>query len=171
MVVVVLVGIVTAMILPEMRGTYTEALLRASSRDLVNACSLASSRAISLNHAHRVRLDPRSGRFTLEQRKYLPGTGPGFAAVRDAPGGAGTIDSRIRVEVLRPNQPQAEDQQQTTPWGEEAPEGSDAAGPIFYPDGTAEPVEVLLRDEAGFGLALRINPVTSRIRVVKVNRQ
>src|SRR5690242_12073923 len=44
MVVLVLIGILTALILPEMRGTYEDALLRSTSRQLVNAFNLAYSR-------------------------------------------------------------------------------------------------------------------------------
>src|SRR6516162_8771785 len=37
MVVIVLIGILSAMILPNMKGTYGDALLRSTSRELVNA--------------------------------------------------------------------------------------------------------------------------------------
>ena len=57
MVVMVLIGIMTAMILPEMKGTYEDALLRSTSRELVSVCSLASSHAVSVNQAYRLRLD------------------------------------------------------------------------------------------------------------------
>src|SRR5436190_209940 len=56
MVVVVLIGIVTAVIIPEMKGTYEDALLRSTSRELVNTFKLAYSRAVTLNQIHRVRL-------------------------------------------------------------------------------------------------------------------
>jgi len=57
MVVLVLIGILSAMILPEMKGTYGDALLRSSARDLVNVFSIASSRAVSLNQLHVVRIN------------------------------------------------------------------------------------------------------------------
>ena len=49
MVVVALIGILTVMILPEMRGTFEDTLLRASSRKLIDVFSLASSEAVSRN--------------------------------------------------------------------------------------------------------------------------
>jgi len=64
MVVFVLVGIMTAMIIPAMRGTYEDALLRSTSRKLVNVLNLASTRAIALNQPHRVRLDHKNGRYS-----------------------------------------------------------------------------------------------------------
>ena len=41
----------------------------------------------------------------------------------------------------------------------------------FYPDGTADEREIELRDPEGFGLALRINPVTSRVQLIELERQ
>src|ERR1041385_3078026 len=67
MTVIAIVGIMVAMIIPEMRGTYEDALLRSASRDLVNVFEIASSRAISLNQLHRVALDTQSGRYVVER--------------------------------------------------------------------------------------------------------
>ena len=69
MVVLVVLGVLSAMILPEMRGSYSDAVLRGGSRDLADLCALASSRAISFQRDHRVRLDPATGRFQLEGYK------------------------------------------------------------------------------------------------------
>jgi hypothetical protein len=41
----------------------------------------------------------------------------------------------------------------------------------FYADGTADQREVELRDPEGFGLALRINPITSRVQYIELERQ
>jgi len=82
MVVVVLIGIMTALIVPEMKGTYEEALLRSSSRELVNVLSLASSRAVSINQLHRVRLDSHSGRYLVERRASGGETGIHARATR-----------------------------------------------------------------------------------------
>jgi hypothetical protein len=41
----------------------------------------------------------------------------------------------------------------------------------FYPDGTSEPKEILLRDREGYGLSLRINPATARAVVVELGRR
>ena len=47
MVVLVLIGIMTAMILPEMKGTYEEALLSSTGRQLANVLGIAYSRAVT----------------------------------------------------------------------------------------------------------------------------
>jgi len=41
----------------------------------------------------------------------------------------------------------------------------------FYPDGTADSVEVVLRDEAGFGLRLRIDPITARVEILELDSE
>ncbi len=69
MTVMVIIGIVTAMIIPEMKGTFEDALLRSTGRDLVNVIELASSRAISLNQTVRVNVDVASGRYQIEKLK------------------------------------------------------------------------------------------------------
>src|SRR5439155_14666573 len=101
MVVIVLAGIMAAAIIPEMRGTYEDALLRAAGRELVDVFSIAGSRAASLNEAHRVRLERNSGRYWIE-RKSSDGESPsGFVRVHDVPGSEGKIDSRISIEFKR----------------------------------------------------------------------
>ena len=57
MTVLVLIAILSAMIIPEMKGTYGDALLRSSGRDLMNVIELASSRAVSLNQTLRLKVD------------------------------------------------------------------------------------------------------------------
>ena len=177
MVVIALIGILSAMIIPEMRGTYEEALLRSTSRQLVNLFSVASSRAISVQQIHRVRLDPRTGRFVIEKPAPRGGGGQnGFVPAQDAPGGEGELDNRISIMFHRPttNEPGA---------GESEPSGATAPGPeqsaseggqlvlAFYPDGTADGGELRLRDRQGFGLVLRISPITARVRVLELPRE
>jgi hypothetical protein len=53
-------------------------------------------------------------------------------------------------------------------------ESSDPGGRVvigFYPDGTADPAEIQLRDRQGFGLLLKISPVTARVRVLELPRE
>ena len=47
MVVVLLISVLTALIIPEMKGTFEDALLRTTSRQLLDAFALASSRAVT----------------------------------------------------------------------------------------------------------------------------
>ena len=97
MVVIVLIGIMTAMIVPEMRGTLEDAVLRSTARKLVSVFSLASSRAVTVNQLHRVRLDPKTGRYALETMRTREEGGGGFAPVRDIPESEGELDTRISV--------------------------------------------------------------------------
>ncbi len=75
MVVIAIIGIMTAMMIPEMKGTFQDALLRSTSRELINVFDLAYSRAISLNQARRVRLDESSGRYLVEKKVIENGAG------------------------------------------------------------------------------------------------
>src|SRR6266436_6111348 len=103
MVVMVLIGIVTAVIIPEMRGTYEDALLRSTSRELVNAFNLAYSRAVTLNQIHRVRLMEVSGRYVTEARTSGSHGADEFLALPDSPGTQGELDTRISVAIHRPD--------------------------------------------------------------------
>src|SRR5690348_9551182 len=67
-VVLALIAILAAAILPEMRGTYEDARLRSSSRELIDAMNLAYSRAVTLNQQHRVRFDINNGKYVIEKR-------------------------------------------------------------------------------------------------------
>lgn len=175
MVVIVLMGVLSAMILPEMRGTYSGALLRATSRDLVSLCGVAASRAVSLQQAHRVRLDPATRRFALEQRARGAGRDSGFTPVTGVPGTQGKIDPRVSVGLRNPGSASGEtietdDDSRPAPTSS-ADSGRDADGIRFYPDGTADSVEIQLRDQDRFGLALRVNPTTARVRIVELPRE
>jgi type II secretion system protein H len=171
MVVIVLIGIMTAVIIPEMKGTYEDALLRATGRELVNVCNIAYSRAVSLNQLHRVRLDRKSGRYLVERRVRESGRGSGFLPVRDVPGSEGKLDTRIAIEIQREGEIAAEALDETLP---SSPENETSAGAdafTFYPDGTANAAEIRLRDREGFRLALRINPTTARVRIIDLGRE
>ena len=99
LVVVVIISIMSVAIVAEMHGTFQDALLRSTSRELAGACSVASSRAITVNRPHRLRLDRVAHRYFLE-RSARGGTD--FLPVRDIPGGSGTLDPRITIHVLEP---------------------------------------------------------------------
>lgn len=160
-IVVALIGIMTAVIIPELRGTFEESLLRSTSRTLANACGIAHSRAISLNQPHRVVVNTDEGTFHIEKRTIVEQQ-LGFVKVRGVAGGEGELDSRIRIKI----RPSADD----ALLGSEPlfTETLDALPALtFYENGSAEAREVLLEDRQKFQLLLRINPVTSRIRVAK----
>jgi len=171
MVVIVLIGIMTAMIIPEMKGTFEEALLRSTARQLVNAFNLGYSQAVTLNQLHRVRLDRKNGRYFVE-RKSEEGKG-GFTSVGDIPGGEGKLDTRISIEIRQAEETPAAAQEQQAPLvsAEESRIRTDDEPIVFYPDGTADSGEVRLRDREGFRLALRINPITARVDIVELERE
>ncbi len=164
-IVILLIGILTAVVVPEMRGTYGDAVLRSGSRDLLDVCALASSRAISFSRPQRLRIESQTGRYRIEQRVRgrTPGS-PAFAPVRDVPGTEGRLSDRVRVQIRTTAEP-------GIGTGEPAMEevGEQVLG--FYPDGTADRAEIRLRDRDGFGVALRVNPITARVRLVTLPRE
>lgn len=165
MVVIVIIGIMTALMIPEMKGSFQDALLRSTSRELINTFDLAYSRAVSLNETRRVRLDEKSGRYLVE--KEVQGNGPEeFVPADDVPGNQGQLDSRITVEFHEPGGFSADDSGTTA---EPGPQNNSSETTItFYPDGTADAGDILLRDHQGYRLLLQINPVTARVHVVEM---
>lgn len=165
MVVVALIAIMTAMIIPEMRGTYEDALLRSTSRELIEAFNLAHSRAVSFNRPHAVRIQPATGEYRIEKRVRVHGEAE-FVPLRDVIGSEGKLDPRIKVEFRLP--PELSSDESSVP--EPATDALDSSI-TFFPDGTADAKEVLLQDRQGFRLLLQMNPTTSRVRIVDVPRQ
>jgi len=166
MVVVVIVSIMSAAILAEMHGTFQDALLRSTSRELLGAFNVASSRAISINRPHRIRFDRVKHRYFLEKSRR---GGEEFFPAQDISGGVGTMDPRISFHIFAPGVNAPDDA------GQEPSGGSEDQGDFrstvleeavtFYPDGTADERQIELSDRDGFRLALRINPITSRVQV------
>jgi len=169
MVVLMLIALLSAVIVPEMRGSFEDAVLRASTRQFIDAFAMASSRSVSLNQTHRLRLDRSAGRYVLEQKSGGDARRPRFQPVQDNSTGSGRIDSRVRWE-LRPNvsapMPSPSDNGPAS-----LPQAASPPDAIqFFPDGTAEAAELILEDRTGVRLALRINPVTGRVRIVDSKR-
>jgi Tfp pilus assembly protein FimT len=173
MVVIVLIGILSAMILPNMKGTYGDALLRSTSRELVNAFSLAYSRAVSQNEIHRVRLETRTGHYFIEKRIGTGAIQDEFMKVKDVPGCEGELDKRVAIQIRSVNDEPATGPETTAPEPRqrEQPSPAPVQAITFYPDGTADGAEVLLRDREGFRLGLRVDAVTSRVRLVELGRE
>lgn len=167
LVVITLIAILSAAILPEMRGTYTHATLRAAGRDLANLCALAASRAVSFNQVHRVHLDPATGRFRLEQRPRAARRDTAFVPVRGVPGVNGQLDPRLTARIA--TRPDASDASPSTrppsPLDGSTAEDLPADALVFYPDGTADPGAILLQHRDGSRLLLRVNPATARVRI------
>jgi type II secretion system protein H len=171
-VVILLVAIMSAAIIPAMRGTYQDALLRSTSRELVNSFGIAYSRAVSLNQLHRVRFDTRTGRYLVERRDPT-GRADEFVPVKDIPGCEGTLDARISLQLHKQSDGPADasgSPADLTAGGDQAMTEQDRTV-SFYPDGTADKAELELRDRDGFRLALQINPTTARVHIVELKRQ
>jgi type II secretion system protein H len=166
MIVIALIGIMTAMILPEMRGTYEDALLRSTSRELLEAFQLAHSRAVSFNQPHCVRIEPASGEYRVEKRVRSNGREE-FGLLRDVIGSSGKLDTRISIDIRPAGESLVED---AAPPNREALEPQDRSI-TFFSDGTADAKEVLLVDRQGFRLLLQLNSTTSRARVLDLPKQ
>jgi type II secretion system protein H len=173
MVVCVLIAILAAVMIPEMRGSYRDALLRASSRKLMDAFDLAYSRAVSLDQEDRVRLDVIAGRYFIE-RHAQDRDQDSFEPLKDVTGGEGELDKRISIEVRTVSEDSTNETSEAASAETIGPDQSShgAENAIsFYPDGTADAREVILHDPEGFRLALRVNPITGRVKVIELERQ
>lgn len=172
MVVLVLMAIMAAMIVPEMKGTYENALLRSTSRDLVSVLNLAYGRAVAVNQVHRVRLDQSSGKYFVEARVRGGGQGGEFIPIQNVSGSEGKLDQRISIEIR--NSFEEISEAQTSPSfsdsGAESSEWENNNSISFYPDGTADRRDIQLQDREGFRLSLQINPITARVRIVETER-
>jgi len=174
MVVCVVIGVMTAMILPEMRGTFEEARLRSSGRGLVSVFQLARGRAITTREPHRVRLDLEAHRCHLERRARPGEPVSGYVPAGVPLGAGGVLDRRIEVE-FRPVQRMEESMD--AEWSGPAADvgggwdGEFAKGITFYPDGTADAGDMILRDREGFELRLRVHPATGRVELKELNRE
>lgn len=159
MVVVVLIGVMAAMIIPEMKGSFEDTLLRSTSRDLINVFDLASSRAVSFDQTCRVQLDTQNGRYLVE-REVRDGTREDYIPLKDVSGAEGKLDSRIGIQINRPGETSTDDDAAAAPAETSTPDTVS-----FYSDGTADAAEIKLRDRDGFQMILRLNPVTARVRM------
>lgn len=151
MVVLVLIGIFSGLIVGEMRGTFEEALLRAASRQVINAANLANSQAVALNQAHYLWIEPQAKRLRIVARTK------GETIQQEK------LDDRITVEVR--NSIQSSDEESDETPAEHRREVRRLERIEFLPDGTAEGREIVLRDRMGVEVILNLNPVTGRIRL------
>jgi type II secretion system protein H len=156
MVVILIIGIVSAVMVAEMGGTFEDALLKSTARKIIDACDVTSRRAVAVGRAQILKIDVKAGHFEVVGRSRED-------SGIDTAGGAGELDTRINIAI---REPQSDEE------SIEADHEKTAAEAItFYPDGTCDPREFFLKDRAGFEMALRINPITSRVRVVEMAAQ
>ena len=157
LVVLMLIGILTGVIVVEMQGTFANALLRSTSRQIMSGLSLASSRAISLNQPHFFELSSADHKFTVRSQK----NGRASAEAENGSTESEKIDERITVEIREPAEPTGQEPQDQP--GETRRPKRDLI--FFYPDGTADAREIVLRDNNNIEMVLRISPITGRVRV------
>jgi type II secretion system protein H len=169
MVVVTIIGVLTALIIPEMQGSYQDALLRSASRELLDVFDLAYGRAVSLNQVRRVRLNEKTGRYLVEKQVWDGGQEK-FIPV-DETGGAGELNSKITLAFQRPDAALDTGADQAVMLDTSAAVPDLGATIAFYPDGTADSGVIELTDREGFRLALKINPITARVLVEELARQ
>lgn len=171
MVVVVIIGILTAVMIPEMKGSFGDVVLRSASRDLINVLDLAYSRAVSLGQTRCVLLDESTGRYQVE-KQVLENGAENLVPDEDVPGGQGQLDRRVAMEF---HSPDATDEDANSPDSAKVPAADRATSGMsritFYPDGTADAGEIVLRDPDGFQLRLEINPVTARVHLAEMERE
>ncbi len=153
-VVLALIAILTAVILPEMRGSLEESVLRSTARSVVAACNSANSRAVASGQAHQLIIDPSAHRYRIEPT-------PNKARSRPSNDPAPTpesnpLDPRIVVEVQLLEPPSTANPSPHTV--------------EFHPDGTVDAAEFLLRDRSGFAIAIRLNPITARPAIRELGR-
>jgi len=176
MVVIVIIGIMATLMIPEMQGTFQDALLRSTSRKLVDVFSLASSQAVAHSQVHRIHLDFHSSKFQLEKHVRRGGIEE-FVPVDEFAGSQGQWDPRITIRVHESSAeptPSADDapaMENSSPATPESPLMTDNDVISFSADGTSDSREFELRDRSGFGLILRLNPVTSAVHILEVSRE
>lgn len=171
LVVIVLIALLSALIVPAMKGTFEAEMLNSTSRRLRQALGIAYRESVTSRQPHRLRLDTTRGRFLIE-RRALPGdSDSGFVPVENVSGAKGALDRRIRITLEEIEEPPADENQE--PAAEEPRGAATTAADtiLFQPDGTTEKREIRLRDRQGFGVALRLNPITSRVKLVPLNRE
>ena len=161
MLVLGLIAIMAAMIVPEMKGSMEDAVLRSSARQVIDLFNLTYSRAVSLNRQHRVRLDAHN-EFHVEQQSLDLLTAGIFQPIQDSKEFHGEIDSRIQITIRPPRRDTL---------AEQMPEEDSSLAFFrddinFYPDGTADGCEIVLRDRMGVELVLQLNPITATLRIL-----
>jgi len=166
MIVVIIIGIMSAAIVADMHGTLADALLRSTSRRLISAFNSASSRAVALNERQRIRFDPSASRFFVEKPDPR---GASFLPESEEP-----LDPRISVQLYEAELERAEDPAAESAEDLAEEESMQAPGQretiVFYPDGTADAKEIVLTDKEGFHLTMRINPITARVDLQEKER-
>lgn len=176
MVVVVLVSILSALIVPAMRGTYKHEVLRSTSRDILMTLRLAHTQAVTKGTRHWFKLNQNLGEFKLEKLEKNPDSGRyAMIPVQGVHGAEGDIPESLAVTIEKALTTSPDPSGMNSlgigmnmdnPDAESSSFGVND-GICFYPDGTSESKSVIISDEDGFILHIVINPLTSRVSLKK----
>ena len=157
LVVLLLIGILTGVMVVEMRGSFQDALLRSAAREVMNGLGLASSRAATLNEAHAFTFLRGSNVFSVAPARSVSHVGDNQRPLSEIR----AIDERVSLEIRDPTEVIDVDEQPK----DETKQERDVI--TFYADGTADRREIVLRDSYNVELVLRINPITGRVRIAE----
>jgi len=173
-VVLVIMGIMAALVIPQMQGTYEDALLRSSSRKIISALGFAHAQAVSNNQSHRLRLEtgPAPARkYVIEKRARGVTRNDGFVPLQNTGGNEGQLDARLTIQMRHLEEQPIADGNNSDSAAAETTATAGSTEPVeaiaFYPDGTADGTEIVLQDRAGFKLVLQVSPVTGRVEIVE----
>lgn len=183
MIVIVILAILSATIIPEMRGTFGDAQLKSTTRELVQLVGTAQIQAAAKSERFWLVLDPgpegdTMGLFHLVQQM---GSGHQLQPVTEMPGVRQRLGKSLSCEILTHNLESNDEAGMGIPSGilpensgRMASTFSDSELPpdniCFFPDGTCDRKRIHIRDRDGFGLEIVLNPLTSNPSVRKLER-
>jgi hypothetical protein len=118
-------------------------------------------------------LDGKTGHYAIQRLASDRGPEGRFASAHEVPGGEGELDPRIAIKIHISGDEATEAAEQEPSPGPRSSARVERRddGVTFYPDGTADASEIVLQDRDGFRVALRINPVTARVRIIELARE
>jgi len=186
--VVVIIGLVSALVLPQV-GIIGSRSLDDQAAKLAADLEFARQRTVMTSIPHRVLLDLERGTWRLEWRPPaeddsqerdgggLGGAGAGFGAGEAREARAG----RVAVDLTPPRRQRGEFEPLPTSYARRAELGTEvffgavetATGPVtrgevsiaFERDGTAEPATIRLEELGGFAVELEVRPLADAVVV------
>jgi prepilin-type N-terminal cleavage/methylation domain-containing protein len=146
MLVIGILGLVLGLSAPSFYQAVKTGAMRQAVSGLTEACETAKARAILGGHTVKLTFQPRDRTFSVEGGP-MPGVRPGAK-------GGGTMDDSLVVEMLDVNLIEHRD--------------ADVAEVRFFPEGTCDELTVILHSDQNNWVKLSLNPVTSILKVGKV---
>jgi len=158
--VITVISILALMVVPEFTGTHQFVLLRSNARNIISILNLAYSQAVTQGRVHRVCFDQNSHKCWLESKDDKQG----FLPVSSITGSACKIEGKTQIQVHS----LGDDNTNETFSSNFNPQHDSLNSSCIYfqPDGTSERREIVLTGVEGLSLALRINPITSRVKII-----